>query len=180
MVIIVGESASGKTSVAKYLEENFGYERIVTYTTRSPRAGEVDGVDYHFISDDEFNELSEKDFFAETAMYNGWQYGSAKGDYFGNKIAVLTPRGLRSVRRNGIDAHTFYLCVPRKDRLKMCLDRGDNIEEAYRRNLSDVGQFDGIADEVDIVFYNEGYKAPIETIAKAIDLCAKEWDGQKN
>lgn len=173
MVVIVGESASGKTSVAKYLENHYGYERIVTYTTRSPREGEVDGVDYHFISDDEFDELYRKDFFAETAMYNGWCYGSAKEDYIGNKIAVLTPRGLRAVRKNGIDVDTFYLCVPRRDRLKMCLNRGDDVDEACRRSATDVGQFDGISDEVDMVLYNPAYSSTIPEIAKAIDTYVK-------
>lgn len=173
MVVIVGESASGKTTVAKYLENHYGYERIVTYTTRSPRDGEVDGVDYHFISDDEFDRLYEKGFFAETAMYNEWNYGSAKEDYVGDKIAVLTPRGLRSVRKNGICVDAIYLCVPRRHRLVMCLNRGDNIEEAYRRSLSDVGQFDGISDEVDLVLYNPSYSSTIPEIAKQIDMYVK-------
>jgi guanylate kinase len=165
MIVIVGESASGKSTLAKKYEDWLDFKRIVTYTTRQPRQNEKDGVDYHFVSDDEFEHLDKEGFFAETAEYNGWKYGSAKKDYVTNAVAVLTPRGLRSAKRNGVQCTSIFLDVPRRDRLVKCLNRGDNIEEAYRRSLSDVGQFDGIADEVDYVLKNPNYeKTPEELI----------------
>ena len=99
MIIIVGESASGKSSVEKYLVENYGYKKIVSYTTRQPRNGEIDGVDYHFVNKSLFLELKEKGFFAETAQYNEWYYGTAKEDCTDDKIAVLTPHGLRQLSK---------------------------------------------------------------------------------
>ena len=80
MVVLVGESGSGKSSIEKYLVHNYGYEKIVTYTTRPMRDGEVDGVDYHFIDKSQFRRFKLQDFFAETAEYNGWYYGTAKKD----------------------------------------------------------------------------------------------------
>lgn len=74
MIVIVGESACGKSSVAKYLTEHYGYKRIVTYTTRKPRDGEQDGVDYFYINQQHFKTLEDQNFFAETATYNGWSY----------------------------------------------------------------------------------------------------------
>ncbi len=162
MIVLVGESASGKSSIEKFLVENYGYNKIITYTTRPPRQNEVDGIDYHFISIDKFNELKDQGFFAETACYRGWLYGSAKEDYTDNKIAVLTPHGLRQISKiKDINVVSFYINVPRRDRLIKILQRGDNIEEAYRRSLSDVGQFDGIEDEVDFVINNDGYKKSV-------------------
>ena len=70
-----------------------------------------------------------------------------------------------------INVVSFYINVPRRDRLIKILQRGDNIEESYRRNLSDVGQFDGIEDEVDFVLYNEGYQKSIEEMAKEVLYC---------
>ncbi len=169
MIVIVGESACGKSSVAKYLMEHYGYKRIVTYTTRQPREGEQDGVDYFYINQQHFKTLEDQGFFAETATYNGWSYGSAKEDYKDDCVIVLTPRGLRSIKRSGIDnIFAVYIDVPRRDRLIKCLERGDNIEEAYRRSLSDVGQFDGISDEVDLVVKNDKYLCGVEVIADAI------------
>lgn len=169
MIVLVGESASGKSSIEKYLVNNYGYNKIVSYTTRPPRAGEVDGVDYHFISTEQFKLLKEQGFFAEFAMYRDWHYGVAKEDCTDDKVAVLTPHGLRQVSRiKDINVISFYINVPRRDRLIKLLQRGDNIEEAYRRSLSDVGQFDGIADEVDHVINNGGYEKTIEEMSKEV------------
>ena len=169
MIVLVGESASGKSSIEKYLVDNYGYSKVVSYTTRQPRPNEVDGVDYHYISIDEFLKLKEQGFFAETAMYNNWHYGTAKEDCTDDKIAVLTPHGLRQISKvDGINVTSFYINVPRRDRLIKILQRGDNIEEAYRRSLSDVGQFDGIEDEVDYVIHNVGYKKSIAEMAKEV------------
>ena len=43
MIVLVGESASGKSSIEKYLVDNYEYDKIISYTTRKPREGEVDG-----------------------------------------------------------------------------------------------------------------------------------------
>lgn len=169
MIVLVGESASGKSSIERNLVENHGFNKVVSYTTREPRQGEIDGVDYHFIDTKKFLELKEQSFFAETAMYNGWYYGTAKSDCTDDKVAVLTPHGLRQVSKiEGINVVSFYINVPRRDRLIKILQRGDNIEESYRRNLSDVGQFDGIADEVDYVIDNPNYHLNIEEMTQEV------------
>ena len=169
MIVLVGESASGKSSIERYLVDNYGYSKVVSYTTRQPRPNEVDGVDYHFVSVDEFLKLREQGFFAETATYNMWHYGTAKEDCTDDKIAVLTPHGLRQISKvNGINVLSFYINIPRRDRLIKILQRGDDIEEAYRRSLSDVGQFDGIEDEVDCVIYNAGYEKSIEEMSNEV------------
>ena len=169
MVILVGESAAGKSSIERCLAENYGFNKIVSYTTRPPRDGEVDGVDYHFISVEQFNQLKADGFFAETAAYREWNYGVAKEDCTDDKVAVLTPHGLRQVSKiDGINVTSFHINVPRRDRLIKLLQRGDNIEEAYRRSLSDVGQFDGIEDEVDFVINNKWYERSAVDMAKEV------------
>lgn len=169
MLVIVGESASGKSSVEKVLVEKYGFQKIVSYTTRKPRIGEIDGIDYHFITRERFGELIAEGFFAEYAEYNGWYYGTAKEDCTSDKVAVLTPHGLRQMK-NITFVISFYINVPRRDRLIKILQRGDNIEEAYRRNLTDVGMFDGIADEVTHVIDNEGYENSVEEMAYSIKM----------
>lgn len=169
MIILVGESASGKSSIEKYLVDNYGYKKIVSYTTRQPREGEIDGVDYHFIGVEQFQSLKEQSFFAETAVYNNWYYGVAKEDCTDDKVAVLTPHGLRQVSKiKDINIVSFYINVPRRDRLIKILQRGDNIEESYRRNLSDVGMFDGIEDEVDFTIHNDGYQKSIKEMSEEV------------
>ncbi len=173
MIVLVGESASGKSSIERHLVDYYEYNKVISYTTRDPRPNEVDGVDYHFISVSEFLNLKEQGFFAETAVYNNWYYGTAKEDCTDDKIAVLTPHGLRQISKvDGINVTSFYINVPRRDRLIKILQRGDDIEEAYRRSLSDVGQFDGIEDEVDYVVHNCGYEKSIVKMAQEVHcLC---------
>lgn len=175
MIAILGESASGKSTVQKVLCDKFGYNRLVTYTTRKPRNVEVDGVDYHFISEDDFVELSNQKFFCEQAVYNGWHYGTAAKDCTKGKVVVITPHGLRQMKKyDGLNIYSVYLNVPRRDRLVRLLNRGDDIEEAYRRSLSDVGQYDGISDEVDTVIVNENNDMTSTEIAKRIILRMRE------
>lgn len=169
MIVLIGESASGKSSIEKYLIENYEYSKIISYTTRQPRSNEANGVDYHFIDESKFDELKKQDFFVETATYNGWHYGTAKKDCTNDKIVVLTPHGLRQIKKiNDINVTSFYIKVPRRDRLIKILQRGDNIDESYRRNLSDVGQFDGVEDEVDYVIKNDNYKFSIEQMGEFV------------
>lgn len=169
MVILVGESASGKSTIEKELVHKHYFNKIVTYTTRSKRDMEMDGVDYHFITKSQFRRLKHQEFFCETATYNGWYYGTAKKDCKEDSIIIATPHGLRQLKNNP-DLHiiSFYINVPRRDRLIKILQRGDDIEEAYRRSLSDVGQYDGIEDEVDFVVRNDGYEKTVDRMVEEI------------
>ena len=169
MIVLVGESASGKSSIEKNLVDNYGYKKIVSYTTRQPRQGEVDGIDYHYISESQFIKLQKEGYFAEVGEYNGWHYGTAKNDCTSDKVAVVTPHGLRQLAKiPNLDIYAFYINVPRRDRLIKILQRGDNIEEAYRRSLSDVGQFDGISDEVDYIVNNKNYIKSIDEMTREV------------
>lgn len=173
MIVLVGASGSGKTSVAKELEKR-GYKRIVTYTTRPMRDGEKDDDDYHFLSDDEFDGI--KDCFVEHSTYRGWEYGcgiSIKDIENKNSVVILTPCGMRKLKQlyplYPKDIFTVYLDVDRSSRLVKILQRGDDVDEAYRRNLSDVGMFDGVENEVDLHIPNLEYSLSITEIADMIE-----------
>lgn len=166
MIVIVGESGGGKSSVAKEFGEKYGYKNVITYTTRPMRHGEEDGVDYHFVDDQQLNKM--RDSLCLEADYRGWHYAADINDLTDNSIMVVTPSGLRELKRRGINLTSVYINVPRRDRLIQLLKRGDDIEEAYRRSLSDVGQFDGVEDEVDIVINNPKYRKSIENIVHEI------------
>lgn len=161
MIGIVGESASGKTSLAKLMCEKFPHQfrRAIAYTTRPIREGEREGVDYHFVTPEKFDELKASGFFIESNTYRNWQYGTAWEDCVdeNNVVAVLNPAGLRLIRGQGVNVLAIYLYVDRRSRMHMLLNRGDDVDEAYRRNLSDVGEFDGIENEVDYIIDNTEY-----------------------
>lgn len=189
IVVIVGESASGKSTVEKCLKTRFKhFSDVVSCTTRPIRDGESDGISYNFVSEEEYEKLKNNNLFAETGEYNGWKYGSLKSSYFKTEndiIAVLTPHGMRQIKESmskDYEVVSFYLKVPRRDRLIKCLKRGDDVEEAIRRNQSDVGQFDGVETEVDYVIRNNGYMyTPYQLADEIVDILKErfKWEKEK-
>ena len=80
LIIFAAPSGAGKSSLIKKIIEisEEKLELSVSATTRAPRKGEIHGKDYFFISDNEFNELKDKDAFIECANVHGNQYGTLK------------------------------------------------------------------------------------------------------
>lgn len=172
MLIILGESGSGKTTLQKYICYNADMKRVISCTTRPIRKGEENGIDYYFLRDVDYQKLSERGFFVEQAEYNSWKYAIDMEQIKDNKVAVLTPHGLRMVKKyiqeNKLDIKitSVYLKVDKVSRLIKLLNRDgeERIWESIRRTMSDVGQFDGIEDEVDIVLENKEYRFSVETL----------------
>jgi guanylate kinase len=138
-VVLAGGMGSGKTTLAKEMERR-GFRRIITYTTRPPRKGEVNGVDYHFISNEEFQAKLDADFFAEATAYNAvggrWFYGSDKKDYNApdDTVIILNPQGVINL---SVPVFLVYL-DPHESVLKArALQRGDNPQEVERRLFND-------------------------------------------
>lgn len=182
MIVILGMSASGKTTVANELMNIYKLKKIITTTTRPPRENETNGIDYNFITVKEFMILKARKYFAEVGNYRGWLYGTPAKDCTDDKVLVVTPSGLRQLKnRTDLNITSFYIKVPRKDCLIKMLQREQNvdIDECCRRSLSDVGQFDDIENEVDYVIENNGYeKTPLE-IATIIGMIMKLKENDK-
>ncbi len=167
MVVILGQSASGKSHIEKELTK-IGYEKITSYTTRPIREGEVDGIDYHYISLDEFHQLKSDGFFAEHTIYNGWYYGIAHEDCLDNRVVVVEPYGLRQLKQfDNLNIQSFYIQVDERERAVRMIKRGDNLLEVFRRIFSDQGVFQGVENEVDYIIDNnffEGLKTVLSII----------------
>ena len=126
--ILVGGLCSGKTTFAKMLEL-VGYNRVLTHTTRRPRPGEVNGVDYHFHTEATFHALHANGRFAETMTRNTVDgptlYGSPVVDLKSEEdnVMILTPEG--AARYHGF-AHIIWLDIPKWTRVSRALKRGDD------------------------------------------------------
>jgi len=142
MIVITGASASGKTETAKELTSLFGIKKVVTHTTREKRVGEIDGVDYHFVSKDEFLKLKSQDYFVETTEYNGNYYGTSKKEIADNKVLVVETNGAR-VFLSLQDPHIFLyrLHASLQARKLRMLQRGDDKKIIEQRLVKDVTRF---------------------------------------
>jgi len=108
VVILSGPTCSGKTSVEKALHRR-GFAKVVSHTTRQPRAGEVDGQHYHFVTRRQFENLMICHAFVETVEFGGARYGKTSEAFVSalgqspNIATVLEPIGARALRRHCVD-----------------------------------------------------------------------------
>ncbi len=175
MIILLGESAAGKSTIERKLKEK-GYNNIVSYTSRPIRQNECNHIDYHFITENEFLEKKENRFFAESTFYNSWHYGIALKDLLPNNVVVVEPYGFRQLLKqadkNNFKIISFFIDCPERTRLIRMINRGDNLMEVFRRIFSDQGVFQGLKEETSYVINNN---RPIEeTINEILNILEKE------
>ena len=165
IIVLLGASGSGKSTIEHELATHHGFEKIVSYTTRQPRDNEENGKDYWFIDNDTFREIMNRDLFAEHDEYSQNRlYGTLKSDYVdGNKVVVLTPNGLRQLKKNcpNEDILTVLVEASLGTRVKRYIDRCgvdkfnfDDAGEIFERINRDFGMFLGLEKEVDLVVRN--------------------------
>ena len=133
MIILVGASATGKTEVGRLSETKYNIKKVVTYTTRPMRIHEVDGVDYNFVSKEEFKRLYDKDYFFETMNYNQNQYGTSYDSLNDSSYVILDPTGLKKYLNSDINTISFYLYCDECERKTRMLGRGDKEENVMER-----------------------------------------------
>lgn len=159
-IIIFGKTASGKSRVVDELVKR-GFKKIVTTTTRPARKSEVDGVDYNFISEEEFEQLINTRYFAEWKKYDAvegvWYYGSPLDEISradNKSIVILTPDGYRDIKDELDDHIAIYIYANNKTIRSRLSKRGDKKEEADRRIKQDNNDFKDAEFLADRIFYN--------------------------
>jgi len=142
MILLVGASASGKTVTALDLQKRYGLVKAVTTTTREKRIGETDGIEYFFISKEEFLKRLNEGKFVEHSLYNDNYYGCGIDQVDDNKIVVLDPNGLHSfLKLNNEHIVSFLLIADEKTRHERMVSRGDKQENISMRLKNDVNDF---------------------------------------
>lgn len=173
MIILVGPSASGKTQIGYALKKLYGLEKVVTYTTRDMRPGEINGIDYHFITKDEFLRLEKENFFFEYVCYNENYYGTSFNSLNNNSYLILEPNGMKKYLASKLDLTIFYLDCSEDVRLKRMINRHDGESNARKRIEIDRQIFN---DEVKVLsnYLIDVSKKTVDEIAKEIySLCQK-------
>lgn len=158
LVVLAGPTAVGKGAVSSYIRDNYPNVLLsVSATTRTPRPGEVDGVSYRFVTDNEFDELEKSGQMLETAIvHNAYRYGTPRKpieDALAAGKSVLLEidlQGARAVKKAVSDAVLIFLLPPSWEELvRRLTGRGteDASEQARRletakMELAAQGEFD--------------------------------------
>ena len=137
MLVLVGPSASGKSAIVKMLVSNFNMKKFVTCTTRTPRCGEVNGVDYYFFTEEEFSKKYANKEFIETVYYNGNYYGTLKSEVSDDKVVILEPQGLKYFNEAVPNIFSVFLKTNEKILKDRMLYRGDTVLEMEKRIEND-------------------------------------------
>lgn len=172
MIILCGKTCAGKDTIQKELIK-MGYKSVISYTTRPPRKGEIDGIAYHFITKEDFIFKKDNGFFAETTSYdvaNGetWYYGSAINDLTDDKVIIMNPEGIKKIKEIlTLNPIVFYVNVSEQILRERLSSRGDNPMESKRRLEADNNDFANIESLYD--YQISGTDKP-ENLAKLIDF----------
>jgi guanylate kinase len=142
--VITGPSGVGKGTLIRTLLERIPeLELAVSATTRAPRAGEEPGVDYHFLSDAEFDRRVLEGDFVEHADYSGRRYGTLKSelaerqDAGASVVLEIEVQGARQVAREMPEAVRIFIAPPSEETLRLRLvGRGTDDPEQVEARLA--------------------------------------------
>jgi guanylate kinase len=172
LYVIAAPSGAGKTSLVKALMEREPRLRFsVSYTTRKPRATEIDGRDYHFITPERFQEMAERGEFLEHAQVYDNFYGTglqAVRDALSAGGLVLLEidwQGARQVREGLPEARTIFILPPTRRALEERLNaRSTDSAEVIQRRLQDAERDIGHWTEFDYVVINDRFDQALEDL----------------
>ena len=145
LVVISGFSGAGKGTLMKALMKEYGdsYALSVSATTRKPRPGEMDGVDYFFVTKDKFEQMIAEDALIEYAQYVGNYYGTPKEyvqqqlDLGKNVILEIEIQGALKIKEKFPDTVLMFVTAPDANELKNRLvGRGTETPEVIAARLS--------------------------------------------
>ena len=180
LFVISGASGVGKSTVlAKVMSERTDLRFSVSATTRSPRAGEVDGKDYYFVTKDKFLDMIERREFLEYDAHMDNYYGTPKAQLeeklqTGSVILDIEPNGAFRVREEKADVVLIFIAPPSLETLENRLrSRGDTSEEQIQVRQARVSWEMEQSKRYDYVVVND----QVETCAAEIlQIIAREAD----
>jgi len=185
LIVLSGPSGVGKGTVRKeiFSQADTAFEYSISMTTRAPRPGEVDGVDYFFKSREEFEELIEQDKLLEHAEFVGNYYGTPV-DYVRETLDAgkdvfleIEVKGARQVREKFPEGLFIFLMPPSLSELKnRIVTRGTETEELINNRLLSAREEIEMMELYDYVVENDQVELACERI-KAIVMaehCRRE------
>lgn len=172
LFVVVAPSGAGKTSlVGELLKRDPNVKLSMSYTTRAPRAGEVDGVDYHFVARDRFEAMIAAGEFLEHATVHGNLYGTSKrwidrelaGDH--DVLLEIDWQGARQVRRLFPEVTGIFILPPSLAELERRLKgRGKDSPETIARRLANATEEISHVLEFEYIIVNDRFETALDDL----------------
>ena len=182
LTVLSGPSGVGKGSVIKVVRQRHPEVWLsVSVTTRAPRPGETDGVEYHFVTQEEYDDLVARDELLEHAAYAGNSYGTPRRpvlEALASGVPALLEielQGARQVKERMPEAHLVFLAPPSFDELARRLSgRGTEDPERVRRRL-DAARIEMAAeDEFEAVVVNDDLERAADSLVALMTVQSEE------
>lgn len=178
LFVISGPAGAGKTEIVKKLIEKHPDVRLsVSCTTRAPRPGEVDGVNYHFVSEERFRELIDGDAFYEWAHVHQNHYGTLKSTVQKelseghDLILEIDVQGCLQAMAQDSSVTGIFVSPPSRENLEQRLrGRGTETEESIRVRLNNVASEVAQAYKYHYVIIHQDWSV----VPNALEIAAEE------
>ncbi len=176
LYIVAAPSGAGKTSLVKALVERLpGIEVSVSYTTRPPRPGERDGINYHFVDRETFQGMVARGEFLEHAEVFGNLYGTAKANILErlekgvDVMLEIDWQGARQVREALPQAVGIFILPPSREALEERLrGRGQDAEEVIERRMREATEEMSHYREFDYLVINDRFEQALEGLCSIV------------
>ena len=177
LFIIAAPSGCGKTSLVKALLENSKNLAVsVSHTTRKPRKGEIDGENYHFVSNETFKQMISNNDFLEYAEVFGNMYGTAKTNIYEkldsniNIILEIDWQGARQVRQNMPEVISIFILPPSKNvLLERLTTRGQDDKATISERMENSEKEMSHYNEFGYLIINDQFDSALKNLKTIID-----------
>ena len=177
LFIIAAPSGCGKTSLVKALLENSKNLAVsVSHTTRKPRKAEIDGENYHFVSNETFEQMISNNDFLEYAEVFGNMYGTAKTNIYEkldsniNIILEIDWQGARQVRQNMPEVISIFILPPSKNvLLERLTTRGQDDKATISERMENSEKEMSHYNEFGYLIINDQFDSALKNLKAIID-----------
>jgi len=184
LFIISAPSGAGKTTLCSALMKHFdGMLYSISYTTREPRKGEKNGVDYHFVSKEYFEKQITAGTWAEWAKVHGNYYGTSavfldKTVGSGDDILLdIDVEGTKQIIERYPDSITIFIMPPSLDILRFRMDsRGADSREVIERRMTNAEKEISQKSIYKHVIVNDNLPRAVAEIISIVEMYRKRWE----
>lgn len=177
LFVLSGPSGVGKTTLAQaVIDTDEDLQRAITHTSRTPRSDEVDGVHYHFVSEDRFLEMKAHDEFLETVHIFGSYYGTSQAavekslDQNMDTMLIIDFQGARNVRRLMRRVTSIFVLPPSVTALQeRLLDRAETADETLQSRIEKARFEMSQYVDYDFVIVNDSFDNAVEQLHEIVE-----------